>query len=54
LTRFFAGIRNNSETIDSNLRQKADRFKAHLTQKFNWDFDEEELEEDMPVVVELE
>jgi len=54
LTRFFATIRHNSETIDPNLRLKADRFKAHLTQKFNWDFDEEELDEDLPVVVETE
>jgi A1 cistron-splicing factor AAR2 len=52
LTQFFATIRHNSETIDPNLRLKADRFKAHLTQKFNWDFDEDELDEDLPVVVE--
>ena len=54
LTRFFASVRHNGSTIDSNLRQKADRFKAHLTQKFRWDFDEEEHDEDLPVVVETE
>ncbi|XP_028849502.1 protein AAR2 homolog isoform X2 [Denticeps clupeoides] len=38
--------------VDSTLRKKADKFKAHLTKKFRWDF-EADLEDCAPVVVEL-
>jgi len=54
LTKFFSLINENRDTIDPNLRSKADRFKTNLQQKFNWDFDEDDLEEDQPVVVETE
>ncbi len=54
LTNFFSNIRSNLNAIDPELRLKAERFQAHLTHKFNWDFEIEELDEDQPVVVEIE
>lgn len=54
LTNFFSNIRSNSSAIDSELRLKAERFQAHLTHKFDWDFEIEELDEDQPVVVDIE
>nr|XP_060628290.1 protein AAR2 homolog isoform X1 [Anolis sagrei ordinatus]XP_060628291.1 protein AAR2 homolog isoform X2 [Anolis sagrei ordinatus]XP_060628292.1 protein AAR2 homolog isoform X2 [Anolis sagrei ordinatus] len=39
-------------TVDRTLRKKAERFKAHLTKKFKWDF-EAEPDDCAPVVVEL-
>ena len=54
LTKFFSSVKENKETIDPSLKSKADRFKVHLEQKFSWDFDEDELEEDQPIVVETE
>lgn len=38
--------------VDSSLRKRAEKFKAHLTKKFSWDFDAD-LEDCAPVVVEL-
>ncbi|KAM4571610.1 protein AAR2 homolog [Fundulus diaphanus] len=38
--------------MDSTLRKKAEKFKAHLTKKFRWDF-EADLDDCAPVVVEL-
>ncbi|KAM9785700.1 protein AAR2 homolog [Neosynchiropus ocellatus] len=38
--------------VDSSLRKRAEKFKAHLTKKFCWDF-EADLEDCAPVVVEL-
>lgn len=38
--------------VDRTLRKKAERFKAHLTKKFKWDF-EAEPEDCAPIVVEL-
>ena len=38
--------------MDATLRQKAERFQAHLTKKFRWDF-EAEPEDCAPLVVEL-
>lgn len=38
--------------VDSTLRKRAEKFKAHLTKKFRWDF-EADLEDCAPVVVEL-
>lgn len=38
--------------IDSTLRKRAEKFKAHLTKKFRWDFDAD-LDDCAPVVVEL-
>jgi len=54
LTSFFSNIRSSSSAIDSDLRQKAEKFQAHLTQKFDWDFEMDELDEDQPVIVEIE
>ena len=34
------------------LKRKSQKFKEHLTKRFNWDFDEEP-EDDAPVVVEI-
>ncbi|XP_035513277.1 protein AAR2 homolog [Morone saxatilis] len=38
--------------MDGTLRKRAEKFKAHLTKKFRWDFDAD-LEDCAPVVVEL-
>ncbi|XP_062871464.1 protein AAR2 homolog [Trichomycterus rosablanca] len=38
--------------VDPTLRRRAEKFKAHLTKKFRWDFDAD-LEDCAPVVVEL-
>lgn len=38
--------------VDGILRKRAERFKAHLTKKFQWDF-EADLDDCAPVVVEL-
>ena len=38
--------------VDGTLRKRADKFKAHLTKKFRWDF-EADLEDCAPVVVDL-
>lgn len=41
-----------STAVDGTLRKKAEKFKAHLTKKFKWDF-EAEPDDCAPVVVEL-
>ncbi|XP_051489215.1 protein AAR2 homolog [Apus apus] len=41
-----------SSAVDGTLRKKAEKFKAHLTKKFKWDF-EAEPDDCAPVVVEL-
>ncbi|NXI59245.1 AAR2 protein, partial [Chloroceryle aenea] len=41
-----------SGAVDGTLRKKAEKFKAHLTKKFKWDF-EAEPDDCAPVVVEL-
>lgn len=41
-----------SSAVDETLRKKAEKFKAHLTKKFKWDF-EAEPDDCAPVVVEL-
>ncbi|KAM9057136.1 protein AAR2 homolog isoform 1-T2 [Megaptera novaeangliae] len=41
-----------SVAVDATLRQKAEKFQAHLTKKFQWDF-EAEPEDCAPVVVVL-
>lgn len=38
--------------VDATLRKRAEKFKAHLTKKFRWDFDSD-LDDCEPVVVEL-
>lgn len=38
--------------MDATLRKKAEKFQAHLTKKFRWDFTAEP-EDCAPVVVEL-
>lgn len=38
--------------VDGTLRKRAEKFKAHLTKKFSWDFDVD-LDDCAPVVVEL-
>ncbi|XP_068198264.1 protein AAR2 homolog [Antennarius striatus] len=38
--------------VDATLRKRAEKFKAHLTKKFRWDFDAD-LDDCAPVVVEL-
>ncbi|XP_057184296.1 protein AAR2 homolog [Triplophysa rosa] len=50
LQDFFQFVR--SPGVDSTLRKKAEKFQAHLTKKFRWDFDAD-LEDCAPVVVVL-
>ena len=38
--------------VDGTLSKRAEKFKAHLTKKFRWDF-EADLDDCAPVVVEL-
>ncbi|MCI4387104.1 hypothetical protein PGIGA_G00070310 [Pangasianodon gigas] len=42
----------SSPGVNATLRKRAEKFKAHLTKKFRWDFDVD-LDECEPVVVEL-
>ncbi|KAL1021589.1 hypothetical protein UPYG_G00015250 [Umbra pygmaea] len=42
----------NGPGVNSTLRRRAEKFKAHLTKKFSWDF-EADLDDCEPVVVEL-
>lgn len=56
LSSLFLSAKHN-ERMAPNLRDRLDKFRANLSQKFNWDFsfqDGDEIdEEDRPVVVEL-
>lgn len=47
-------MQTNSE-VDGRLRSKAERFQQRLTQKFEWDFEDldQEEEDEAPVVVNL-
>ena len=51
LNQFFGFVRNNN-ALDEQLRSRTAKFQANLSQKFNWIFDDEEDEEDKPVIVE--
>lgn len=51
LNRMFSHVRNNDQ-MDKRLQSKVEKFQANLSQKFNWVFDDEEDEEDQPVIVE--
>ena len=48
LTIFFETFREEKE-LDKELVERADKFKAHLERKYDWDFDYDE--DDVPVVV---
>lgn len=52
LNQLFGFVRNN-ETVDLALRNRMEKFQAHLSAKFQWIFDDEEDEEDKPVVVDM-
>ena len=52
LTRMFRSVDAN-DAVDARLRDRADKFKANLAQKFDWDFGDEDDDEDAPVVVDL-
>ena len=56
LTSLFLSAKHN-EGIPPRLRERLDKFRTNLSQKFNWDFsfeDGDEVDdEDRPVVVEL-
>ena len=52
LTRMFRSVEAN-EAVDARLRDRADKFKANLAKKFDWDFGEDDEDEDAPVVVDL-
>lgn len=43
----------HADIDDADLRTKAAKFKMYLTKKFKWNFDEEDPEDEKPVVVEL-
>ena len=51
LNQLFSFVRNSTR-IDAALKSRVAKFQAHLSQKFNWIFDDEEDEEDKPVIVE--
>ena len=48
-----ASSSSSSSSSDANLKAKAEKFKKYLTKKFKWNFDEDDLEDEKPVVVEL-
>jgi len=50
LTSLFATIKNSPE-VNSQLKEKANKFEANVTKKFGWDFSAE-LSEDAPTIVE--
>ena len=56
LTSLFLATKHN-ESIPPRLRERLDKFRDNLSQKFKWDFsfeDGDEVDdEDRPVVVEL-
>jgi len=43
----------DADVTDAVLKSKAEKFKTYLTKKFKWNFDEDDLEDEQPVVVEL-
>ena len=51
LCSFFVNI--DEAQVDADLKSKADKFKIYLTKKFSWNFEEDDLEDERPVVVEL-
>jgi A1 cistron-splicing factor AAR2 len=52
LRRFFPNVADSGKGDDDPLIKRAKKFKEHLQDKFEWDFDEEP-EDEMPVVVDL-
>ena len=50
LNSLFSNVKN-SEEVDSQLKDKANKFEANVTKRFGWDFTSE-LCEDAPIVVE--
>jgi len=42
-----------ADSLDVALKNKAEKFKTYLTKKFKWNFDETDLDDEQPVVVEL-
>ena len=50
LNSLFSNVKN-SEEVDSQLKNKANKFEANVTKRFGWDFTSE-LCEDAPIVVE--
>ena len=52
LTRMFRSAEAN-EAVDVRLKDRMDKFKANLAQKFDWDFGDDDDDEDAPVVVDL-
>eukprot|EP00117_Sycon_ciliatum_P040469 scpid61810/ scgid29739/ Uncharacterized protein C20orf4 homolog len=49
LQRFFAAIEEDSRVLDKSLVSRAAAFKQYLSEKFEWEFEDD----DAPVVVEL-
>lgn len=42
-----------SDDVDSRLQTKAEKFRLYLTKRFKWNFDEEDVEDEQPQVVQL-
>ena len=53
LCTLFVNLASADDVVEASLKAKADKFKTYLTKRFKWNFDEEDLEEERPVVVEL-
>ena len=51
LNQMFCFIRQNKDRIEPQLTSRVEKFAAHLSQKFSWIFDDEEDEDDKPVIV---
>ncbi|XP_065335175.1 protein AAR2 homolog [Cloeon dipterum] len=56
MKKLFQNIKESGESVDTRLKSQAERLKQQLESKFGWGFskeDEEEDDEDAPVVVDL-
>jgi hypothetical protein len=53
LNQMFSFVRNNTHRLDAQLSSRIGKFQANLSLKFNWIFDDEEDEEDKPIIVEM-
>lgn len=53
MATLFANMADAQANLPPALTRKAERFRAHLSTKFDWDLSLEDTGEDAPVVVEL-
>ena len=52
LKTFFGNVLNN-DSVDKQLKKRCQQLKQYVTQKFQWDFDDDEPDDEAPVIVEL-